>query len=138
MFFLIDFKKRPIRTATTTTITTTTMRITTTTTTSILETTTTMPTVTMQSCFCQWLEKDLSREINNNQIKVYFIIAWRVKWTVNPIHRFNLLINSLINFFLQRLGLTFYRTNSIILFCSPLHVHFKTIKHLCLGWVFKI
>ena len=33
------------------------------------------------------------------------------------------------------LGLDFIRFYSIILFCSPLHVHFSTIKHFLLGLV---
>ena len=54
-------------------------------------------------------------------------------WVIFTPHRFSLLINSLINFLDRvdievslRLGLKFYRSNSIILFCSPLHVHFST------------
>ena len=58
-------------------------------------------------------------------------------------HRFSLLINSLINFLdrtdfevSQRPKLRFYRSNSLMLFCSPLHVHFSTVKHLLLDVVF--
>ena len=58
-------------------------------------------------------------------------------------HRFSLLINSIVNFYnrvdfevSQRLGLRFYRSNSQMLFCSPLHVHFSPIKHLLLALVF--
>ena len=36
-----------------------------------------------------------------------------------------------------RLGLRFYRSNSNILFCSLLHVHFSTIKHLLLSSVLR-
>ena len=49
---------------------------------------------------------------------------------LNHPHKFSLLINSLINILVRvdfevslRLGLRFYRSNSIILFCSLLHVH---------------
>ena len=54
--------------------------------------------------------------------------------------RFSLLINCLINFDLevsQRLGLRFYRSNSLMLCWSPLHAHFSTIKHLLLALLFK-
>ena len=37
----------------------------------------------------------------------------------------------------QRLGLRFYRSNSLILFCSPLQVHFSTIKHLLLTFLYN-
>ena len=37
----------------------------------------------------------------------------------------------------QRHGLWFYRSNSLMLFSSPLHVHFSTIKLLLKGLVFK-
>ena len=59
-------------------------------------------------------------------------------------HRFSLLVNSLINLLDRvdfevslRLGLRFYHSNSTILFCSPLQVHFSIIKHLLLAFVFK-
>ena len=57
--------------------------------------------------------------------------------------RFSLLINSLINLdrvdfeVSQRRGLRFYRFNALMLFCSPLQVHFSTLKHLLLALVFK-
>ena len=57
-------------------------------------------------------------------------------------HRFILLINSLINFktwvdfeVSLRLGLRFYRSNSLMLFCSP--YHFSTIKHFLFALVFS-
>ena len=49
---------------------------------------------------------------------------------IKETHRFSLLINSLINCsdrvdfeVSQRLGLRFYRSNTLMLFCSPLHVY---------------
>ena len=38
---------------------------------------------------------------------------------------------------LLRLVFWFYRSNLLRLFCSPLHVHFSTIKHLLLALVYK-
>ena len=38
---------------------------------------------------------------------------------------------------LERLGLSFYHSNSLILFCSPFHVHFSTLNHLLLVLDFK-
>ena len=53
-------------------------------------------------------------------------------------HRCSLLTNSLINFkdnfdfeVSLRLELRFYRSNSLILFCSPLHVHFILWSTCC-------
>ena len=58
--------------------------------------------------------------------------------SISSAHRFTLLRNNLIDFEVsQRLGLRFYRFNSIMLFWSPLHVHFSAVKHLLLGLVFK-
>ena len=37
----------------------------------------------------------------------------------------------------QRLGLWFYRSNSLILFCSPFHVQFSNVKHSLLALVLK-
>ena len=37
----------------------------------------------------------------------------------------------------QRIGLWFYCSNSLMLFCSPFHIHFNTIKHLFLALVFN-
>ena len=59
-------------------------------------------------------------------------------------HRFSLPIKSLINFkdmvdfeVSQRLGLWFYRSISLTLFCSPLHVNFRLIEHMILALIFK-
>ena len=53
-------------------------------------------------------------------------------------------INSLINFqdrtdfkVLLRLGLRFYRSNSLILFCSPLHVHLTLQSTCCYLWFLR-
>ena len=58
--------------------------------------------------------------------------------------RFSLLIKSLINYYERvdfkvslRLGLLFYRSHSLMLFCSPLHVHFSATKQLLLAFDFK-
>ena len=59
-------------------------------------------------------------------------------------YRFSMFVKSLINFHdrvdfkvTQRLGLWFYHSKSLMLFCSPLHAHFNTIKHLLLALVLK-
>ena len=58
--------------------------------------------------------------------------------------RFSLLIKSLINFYERVdfkaslcLGFLFYRSHSLMLFCSPLHVHFSATKQLLLALDFK-
>ena len=59
--------------------------------------------------------------------------------SVPPPTRFMLLIKSIVYFqdrlhikVSQSLRLRFYRSNSLMLFCSPLHVHLSSVKHLLL------
>ena len=88
---------------------------------------------------------EIKTYINKKLMQAFKIKKRRFKWSsmLRKQCLGSLLINSLINFWDRvdfevslRLGLRFYRFNSLILFFCTLHIHFSTIKH-SLAFVFK-
>ena len=61
------------------------------------------------------------------------------KFPLHNSHRFSLpwKVTSIYKTGSQRLWFWFYCSNSLVLFCSPKHDHFRTLKHLLLALVFK-